>query len=159
MSRLPAQLMTDWKAARSLSPIAKRRRRTPLSCARAPAHVRFQLFLSPLKTSQHFFFYLLPVPPSVHLSPSQWRRLPRLIARSPKPALRGSCCNEQETPDRPGGSELGEVRLKRFGPLGWITPTSHVTLAVFLCSFFVRKGACSWVEGGHVIAVSGEELL
>lgn len=119
---------------------------TPLLRTRArPISI---IFVSFEDKSALFLFYLLPVPPSVHLSPSQWRRLPRLIARSPKPALRGSCCNEQETPDRPGGSELGEVRLKRFGPLDWITPTSHVTLAVFLCCFFCRE-RCLFVGWGR----------
>lgn len=49
-----------------------------------PAHTRtFQLFLPPLKTSQHFFIYSpFPFSLSLYLSP-RWRDLPRLITRSP----------------------------------------------------------------------------
>lgn len=46
-------------------------------------HTPFQLFLPPLKTSQHFFIYSPSPSVSLYLSPSQWIYLPRLITRSP----------------------------------------------------------------------------
>lgn len=36
---------------------------------------------------------------------------------------------------------------------------SHDPGCISVRFLFVGKGACSWVGGGHVVAVSGEELL